>query len=211
MILATTERASLAQTLHTLGPDAPTLCTGWDTFDLVTHMWLRENEPLTALGMFFPPLSTRTRRRMAEVKASEDFDDLVDKFAAGPAGIFRFAKIDEIANSLEYFVHHEDVRRGKEPKNPRILSAQADETLWNWAKRLAKTRLAKSAHGIVITRTGSKPGAQQVVSTGAEIVEIIGEPGELVLWLYGRKSAARLNFAGKHEPVKAVQELKLTV
>lgn len=211
MSFAAKERANLAETLHALGPEAPTLCTGWSAFDLAAHVWLREREPLTGLGMFLPLLSRRTRRRMAEVKAGTDFDELVDQFAAGPAGLFRLAKIDEVTNALEFFVHHEDVRRGREPMNPRVLDTEDDELLWKWAKRLARTRLAKSANGVIITRTGLTPGAQQVVSTGADVVEIIGEPGELVLWLYGRKSPAHLNFTGRQDAVEAVQGLKLTI
>ena len=51
MSLAQSERAGLAGDLDRLGPDAPTLDKGWTTNDLLTHMLLRENDPLAIPGM----------------------------------------------------------------------------------------------------------------------------------------------------------------
>ena len=39
------ERKALADLLAALGPDAPTLCTGWETRDLAAHIVLRERRP----------------------------------------------------------------------------------------------------------------------------------------------------------------------
>jgi hypothetical protein len=36
--LAKRERYAIAQTLRNLGPDAPTLCEGWTSFDLLVHL-----------------------------------------------------------------------------------------------------------------------------------------------------------------------------
>ena len=40
--LVESERAGLADTLASVGPDAPTLCAGWTTTDLALHVVLRE-------------------------------------------------------------------------------------------------------------------------------------------------------------------------
>ncbi len=36
------ERAALCDTLERFGPDAPTLCEGWQTIDLAAHLVARE-------------------------------------------------------------------------------------------------------------------------------------------------------------------------
>lgn len=51
MSIAQDERAGLAADLSRLGPDAPTLCKGWTARDLLTHLLLRENDPLAVPGM----------------------------------------------------------------------------------------------------------------------------------------------------------------
>ena len=58
--LAKRERSALAQTLRTLGPDVPTLCQGWNSFDLLAHLITRETRPDAALGIFIPALSLNT-------------------------------------------------------------------------------------------------------------------------------------------------------
>ena len=47
--LAKRERSALAQTLRTLGPDVPTLCQGWNSFDLLANLITRETRPDAAL------------------------------------------------------------------------------------------------------------------------------------------------------------------
>ncbi|MBR7502518.1 maleylpyruvate isomerase N-terminal domain-containing protein, partial [Mycobacterium tuberculosis] len=41
------------------GEDAPTLCEGWTTRDLATHLVIREREPVAALGIALPAFSGR--------------------------------------------------------------------------------------------------------------------------------------------------------
>src|SRR5918999_422676 len=45
---ARSERADLCDLLDKVGPDAPTLCRGWNAHDLAAHLWIRENDPLGA-------------------------------------------------------------------------------------------------------------------------------------------------------------------
>ena len=53
MSLAQSERAELAATLRTVGPDAPTMCGDWDARDLAAHLVIRERRPDAALGIVF--------------------------------------------------------------------------------------------------------------------------------------------------------------
>ena len=49
--IADTERAALCDLLDQLGPDAPTLCTGWTTRDLATHLYVRDRNPRAWAGI----------------------------------------------------------------------------------------------------------------------------------------------------------------
>ena len=51
---ADAERAALCDLLDELGPDAPTLCPGWDTRDLATHLFVRDREPKAWAGIAIP-------------------------------------------------------------------------------------------------------------------------------------------------------------
>ena len=43
---AKSERAELCDLFDKVGPQAPTLCEGWDTHDLAAHLWIRETDPV---------------------------------------------------------------------------------------------------------------------------------------------------------------------
>ena len=62
---AQSERLQLCDELDRLGPDAPTLCEGWDTRDLAAHLVIREGRPDLAVGTVVPFLSGRLERRAA--------------------------------------------------------------------------------------------------------------------------------------------------
>lgn len=198
--MARWERHALAELLHAVGPDAPTLCEGWDTHDLAVHLRIRESEPLAAAGMFVKPLAgylaTRSRRLRAEV----DFDDLVNLIDEGVhlPNPLALPRIDERFNAVEYFVHHEDVRRAADEWTPRVLPGAVDDTLWAAACSMARMRLARARVGVLFQRVvdGLVTDERVVVATGPRPATITASGAELVLWLYGRSSVARLEFSG---------------
>jgi uncharacterized protein (TIGR03083 family) len=49
------ERLALCTLLDKTGPDAPTLCEGWNTGDLAAHLVLRERRPDAAAGVIGSP------------------------------------------------------------------------------------------------------------------------------------------------------------
>ena len=108
--------------------DAPTLCGDWTAKDLVAHLLVRERSPLAALGIVVPPLSGLTEREMARL-ARQDFAVLVERLrghglhAAGAA-----AGRQAASTPLEYFVHHEDLRRAQPGWAPRELDAADQST-----------------------------------------------------------------------------------
>lgn len=214
--LAQSERRELCDLMTTLGPDAPTLCTGWTAHHLAAHLRLRETAPLAAAGMFIGPLESVTNKRMARLMSELDFDELVALVAKGPGGLnpMRLKAVDEKVNSLEFFVHHEDLRRGEGlPMPSRMMGPEADDFVWDAAIGLATTRLRRLRIGVVLqrVRAGRPSDEQAAVSTGRNPVTVIGEPGELVLWLYGRHGAAQVQMIGPADSLAKLRSTSLSI
>ncbi len=189
MSFSSTERARLAALLIDAGPDAPTLCEGWDTRDLAVHLFLRENRPLATAGMFIPALAGQLAK--ASAKAGEwDYASLVREWAAGPGRFNPVRFIDRQMNTVEHFVHHEDVRRGDGVARPREFSAVVNRQLYGALKMLAPRMLAKSTAPVILHPTGMPRivavDERGVSGDGESVVRVSGEVGELLLWVYGR-------------------------
>jgi uncharacterized protein (TIGR03085 family) len=147
------ERLALAALLDQAGPDAPTLCAGWQTRDLAAHVVLRERRPDAGAGMIGGPLAGYTARVQRQYLDRYSYPELIELFKAGPPRLSPFAipGFDEMVNTVEYFVHHEDVRRAAEGWTERKLSPGLADALW---KRLKGSRLflRSAPTGIVFAR-----------------------------------------------------------
>ena len=192
--LARTERAALCDLALELGPDAPTLSGEWTVKDLVVHLLVREGSP-AAVGIVVPPLSPLTdaaSRRLAR----EDLPVLVERLRKGPPvwSPFRPGPLDRVLNTLEYYVHHEDVRRAQDGWEPRDLDRRSETALWK-AIRVTGRGLVRSAPvGVVIER--SDTGQREVLRNKPGAVTVRGLPSEVVLFVYGRQAQARVDLDG---------------
>lgn len=201
MSFSSAERARLADLLIELGPDAPTLCEGWDTRDMAVHLYLRENRPLAAVGMFVPGLSGLLAR--ASARAGErDYAELVRDWAEGPGRFSPVRYIDRFMNTAEHFIHHEDVRRGDGVARPRDLSEVVQKQLNQILSSAAPRFLKKSASPVILHPTGFPrivAADQRGVSVdGENVLRVTGDVGELLLWVFGR-DAVELTFEGNPE------------
>ncbi|WP_214405307.1 TIGR03085 family metal-binding protein [Pseudonocardia lacus] len=201
MNLAADERAAICAEFERSGPDKPTLCAGWNTHDLLAHLLVRERQPWTAPGLLVPALGPVVDKAMRGY-ADTPWPEMIDQLRHGPPAWspFRIGKVDEMANGAEFFVHHEDVRRGEPGWEPRPPDAARDDHIWDVLGRTGKLAFRRSPSGIVLRRPS---GEQQVVSTGRGVVTIVGEPGELLLVAFGR-SAARVQWEGDPATVESV-------
>jgi uncharacterized protein (TIGR03085 family) len=206
---AQSERAELADLLDQVGPEAPTLCEGWSAHDLAAHLWIRETDPVGAGGIVARPLAGFLERRMAETKARWPYTELVDKVRNGPArfSVFAIPGVDEGANTTEYFVHHEDVRRGgTEPQAPRDLPDEVEGWLWRRLKLLARAQFRRAKVGVVLEREGSRDadGEPETIraAAGAHIVTAVGRPSELTLFAHGRTDSARVRLVGEPDAIE---------
>ncbi len=207
--LARTERHRLADLLTAAGPDAPTLCAGWTTRDLAAHLVLRERRIDAAAGIQLRALAGWTARVQGRY-AARPFGELVRMFRGGPPALSPFALpgADEAANTVEYYVHAEDVRRAG-PWEPQEDAAAPSEALaaalWRRLPMVARMEAGrKSPVRLALVRPGPGGGRVEVGPAGRECVEVSGEPGELVLFAGGRGARSRVAVAG---PEKAVEAL----
>jgi uncharacterized protein (TIGR03085 family) len=205
------ERAALAALLAETGPDGPTLCEGWRTRDLAAHLVLRERRPDAAAGVMGGPLAGHTERTQRQYLDKYSYAELVALFKAGPPvlSVFAIPGADEAANTVEYFVHHEDVRRAADGWTERPVGAGLSEALWRRLKG-ARLFLRSAPAGVVLAREddgsvppGTRPlaGGVIVAKNGTPSVTVSGTPAELTLWSMGRVSAAHVTLDGPDEAV----------
>jgi uncharacterized protein (TIGR03085 family) len=196
------ERAALAALLEETGPDGPTLCEGWRTRDLAAHLVLRERRPDAAAGVMGGPLAGYTARVQRQYLGRYSYPELVGLFRSGPPPLSLFAipGADEAANAVEYFVHHEDVRRAGEEWTERPLGAGLSEMLW---KRLKSARLLlrSAPTGVVLAREGNGKLDLIVAKNAVPSVTVTGSPAELTLWAMGRARAAHVTLDGPEDAV----------
>jgi len=206
---ARAERAELVEALKQAGPDAPTLCEGWSTRDLAAHVAVRERRVDAAGGILIKPLSQRLARVQGEF-AALPWDELLDMVAAGPSkrSLFGLQAVDEAANTLEFFVHCEDVRRAKPGWEPRSLDPGLEEALWKRTSTLAKVVGRRSPVGLVLRR----PDGQTVVARkGTPVVTVTGKAPELAMFMSGRQGSSIVEVEGPEDAVASVRDAKFGV
>jgi uncharacterized protein (TIGR03085 family) len=206
------ERLALSDLLDAAGPDAPTLCAGWQTRDLAAHLVLRERRPDAAAGVLGGPLAGHTARVQRRIGERRTYAQLVLAFRDGPPRLSPFALpgVDEAANTVEYFVHHEDVRRAQPDWEPRDIPAALSDALWG---RLKSSRLfmRKAPVGVELARDGGDGDAgaagpyRVTVKNARPTVTVIGTPAELTMWVMGRTSAADVKLDGTDEAIVALR------
>ena len=192
--LAQQERTTLCDLFVDLGPDAPTLCEGWLTADLAAHLVVRERRPDSGPGIVWPPLAGYTDKIRRTVRDRTPWDKLVETVRSGPPLLLR--PFDGPMNTVEFFIHVEDVRRGRVGWEPRPIPPELADALW---ARLGPGGMAKKVSAtIVITSPGR---ADKECGTGPRLT-LAGDPDELTMFGAGRQGAARVEISGE-EPLVA--------
>jgi uncharacterized protein (TIGR03085 family) len=193
--LAATERTHLCALAEQLGPDAPTLCEGWTVKDLVVHLLVREGS-LAGVGAFVPPLAGALAKA-TERRGREELGTLVQSLRDGPPRWSPFAlpKIGAALNAVEFFVHHEDVRRAQQSWQPRVLDPEVEDALWRNLRLAGRGVASKARVGVVVER--SDTGERSRLRGGDRQVVVRGMPSELVMFLFGRTGHARVELLGE--------------
>jgi uncharacterized protein (TIGR03085 family) len=201
------ERAQLSDLLGELGPGAPTLLAPWTTLDLATHLVLRERDYLAGPGLVLPGAWGRMAEQRRRALTLREFTWLIATLRSGPpSGFFRIGWVRRLPSLNEFFVHHEDVRRAN-GRGPRAHEQAMDEALWHNVRR-GRWFLARHLHsaGLELQWAGT---AQTVrARRGDPTARIAGPPGELLLYLFGRQGAARVEVSGPAAAVEAVRRAR---
>lgn len=201
---AAAERAALCDTLLEVGADAPTLCGGWTSGDLLAHLLVREGRPDATAGIFVPALAGRAEKAMRHLRERHDHVTLVEKLRQGPPKWHptHVARIDEQVNLVEMFIHHEDVLRASLGAPRRSLSTQMVSSLGDRLESMAPL-LFRRTKGASIELVTAKRRTR--IGTEGPVVEIHGRPGEILLFGFGRQSVAEIELIGQPEAVEVVR------
>ncbi|MFE4517216.1 TIGR03085 family metal-binding protein [Kitasatospora sp. NPDC056783] len=204
---ALAERHRLAELLTAAGPNAPTLCAGWTTRDLAAHLVIRERRPDAAAGLRVAALADWTQRVQGEY-AERPYEELVRLFRSGPPVYSPFALpgADEAANTVEYYVHAEDVVRAAEDWTAQPVPPGRTEALWRRLPLIARLEAGRRSP---VRLTLSHPDGRSLTvgPAGSPTVRLTGEPAELVLFVYGRGAHTTLTVDGAPDALEALRHV----
>ncbi|MDQ6783834.1 MAG: TIGR03085 family metal-binding protein [Actinomycetota bacterium] len=201
---AQTERHALADLFDQVGPDASTLCRDWTTADLAAHLVVRERRPDGAVGILASPLAGYAEKVRVATRDRHRWPDLVNKVRNGPPALLK--PLDATANTVEYFVHHEDVRRAGSPPEPRNLDSDEEGVLWSRMGLLGRVLFRKAPVGVELV---SPAHGRSTPKTGDVSVTVTGPPSELVLFAFGRKGQSHVTTEGDDVSVERLRTASL--
>lgn len=213
MSFATRERNALADLLLEVGPDAPTLCEGWTTRELAAHVWTREHDPISLVGMAIEPATAALREKRHErALTRHGYEGLVERLRSRPGfpSPFAIPYIDGAVNAAEYFIHHEDVRRAVDANaGPRDLPTEAEAALWRIAPVVARSFTHGSPVPVILERLGASGLPVDRVRTAGTRnstgVIVSGRASELLFAMFGRWKNAAIEIRGNEDDVAAFQ------
>jgi uncharacterized protein (TIGR03085 family) len=186
--LAQQERQALCDLFVERGPAAPTLCQGWLTVDLAAHLVVRERRPDSGPGLVWPPLAGYTEKVRRTVRDRTPWDALVETVRRGPPLLLR--PVDGPMNTVEFFIHVEDVRRADDRWEPRSIAPALADALW---ARVGPGGMAKKVAATVVV---SSPGREEKERGTGPRLTVTGDPGELTMFGAGRQGASRVEISG---------------
>jgi uncharacterized protein (TIGR03085 family) len=116
------------------------------------------------------------------------WDELVETVRRGPPRLLR--PFDGPMNTVEFFIHVEDVRRAQDGWVPRDISPELADALWT---RVGPSGMAKRVPATVVV---TSPGRAEKQSGTGPRLTLTGDPGELTMFGSGRQSAAQVEISG---------------
>jgi uncharacterized protein (TIGR03085 family) len=204
------ERIALCDLLDGLGPAAPTLCDGWTSLDLAAHLVLRERRLDAWVGIPVRRLARYTESVQRGLAARHPYPHLVRLVRYGPPAWspLRFVTALDAINLVEFFVHHEDLRRAQPAWRRRALAPEVEAAMWQRLRSAARTLLRRSPVGVMLrwsdaVHLAGNPTRPRVV--------VSGEPSELLLFAFGRQRCARVGYAGMKHDVAALKEARFGI
>lgn len=201
--LARRERQALCDTALAVDAASPTLCGDWDVALLLAHLIVRERKPLRSSGIMIPALAGVTERAMAK-EAARGVPAMVATLRKPPFTPYSLPGIEKYTQTLEYVVHHEDIRRAQPDWQPRRLPAADVEELWALVSRSGSYLGRNLKVGTRIARS-DKPDQSARFSKGADPVVVTGPVVDLIMWAFGRTALRDVTFDGSPEALARLE------
>jgi uncharacterized protein (TIGR03085 family) len=215
------ERLQLVDLLGGLSDEewsAASLDEGWTVEDVAAHIVVREHHlwdlgrAMLFKGRFGPDQDELLRREKALGRPA-----LLASMRAMPPLLYRLPGPIALGNVGEAYIHHEDIRRGA-LNRLRATPADLEPALWAalslFTSRGLRRIPVKGVLAIVWPdrerRAVPVGGGRRLKDDSVEAV-LSGAPGELLLWLSGRKAAAHVQLAGAPALVAALREAPMHV
>jgi uncharacterized protein (TIGR03085 family) len=203
------ERQQLADLLLVVGPDQPTVCTGWTTRDLAAHLVVRERRPDAMAGAVIPRLAEHSEK-VRKAKAAQAYEEIVAEIRNPPWWSPVSNRLtDELANTLEFFIHHEDIRRAQPEWAPRVLPQGEQEAIWKATKMTARFGLRKLHVPVLVRSPGFDDLQIGTSETQPPRAMLQGEPGEIALFVSGRQRVAKVEIQGQEDTTDVIRRAKL--
>jgi uncharacterized protein (TIGR03085 family) len=187
------------------------LCDGWHTRDLAAHLIVRERRPDASIGIVVPRLHGRTEAIRAKTARQHSFHELIGLLRRPPTlSLAGLPLTDKATNTAEFFIHHEDVRRGVVGWTPRELDRPLEDTLYAQLKFMAKVRLRRFPARLEIRARGHDTPIRSGSARGDDLA-IEGDVGELTLFFSGRQRAARVELHGATDLADRLRSARLGI
>jgi uncharacterized protein (TIGR03085 family) len=170
---------------------------------LLAHLIVRERRPLVAAGITIPQLAGMTDQAMAK-EAAKGVPAMVRTLRKPPLTPYSLPVVERFTQTLEYFVHHEDIRRAQPGWAPRELPAHDVEELWTLVSR-SGAYLGRGLPVPVRLVRSDRPGTGAAFRKGPDPVVVTGPVGELALWAFGRTAIQDVSFDGPPEGVARLE------
>ncbi|MGN9913451.1 TIGR03085 family metal-binding protein [Phytohabitans sp. LJ34] len=206
------ERQALCDLLDEVGPAVPTLCTGWNAADLTAHLVLRERRPEASIGILAKRFGGYTERVRQRILARHEYSRLVDLVRTAPPrwAPHRFVpRLDAAMNTVEFFVHSEDVRRAQRGWRARPISHEYEAELWRRLSGGARFLLRSAPVTVVLASPAGRLRGGSV--RAGTTVTVHGPPSELLLFACGRQSHADVEFEGPEWAAAAVRDARFGI
>lgn len=183
------ERLFMAGFLSSIKPEqwqASTLCAGWTVQDVAAHVVARERYP-SSIGIVIPALHGWHERTMRRI-AARGHSYLIAKIRHYPWWM------PASLNVAEFYIHNEDILRGGLHEHRPEPNDETAVLLWASLKGLMKVRASevKDLGKLTIHNDLTSEEIKLGKASQTKQTTISGKPGELLLFCYGRREAAKV-------------------
>ncbi|MCU1344398.1 MAG: hypothetical protein JWL70_664 [Acidimicrobiia bacterium] len=197
-------RQAFADVCEQLGPEAPTLCEGWTTQDIMIHMNLIERRWDSWGAIALGRKSTKVKAfydQLIERERARPWSDQLARIRSGPQrGPLASQWLRDRMMPREYLIHTEDIRRANGITAE--VSSDAQEVAWSRLPGLAKRMFtAPPPFGVEVIHPD---GRVVTLAEGAPVAQLRGQPLEQLLYIFNRTAVSTVEITGHPSAVAAV-------